>query len=75
MIRNFEAVSSFTRGERVRVTNGPERFAGVTDGLSPEGFLRVRPDGRGESVTVIAGDVTLDRAVVARAKKHGGETN
>jgi hypothetical protein len=75
VIRNFEAVSSFTRGERVRVTNGPERFAGVTDGLSPEGFLRVRPDGRGESVTVIAGDVTLDRAVVARAKKHGGETN
>jgi BirA family transcriptional regulator, biotin operon repressor / biotin---[acetyl-CoA-carboxylase] ligase len=73
VIRNFEAVSSFTRGERVRVTNGPESFAGVTDGLSPEGFLRVRPDGSHASVSVIAGDVTLDRAVVARAKKHGSE--
>jgi BirA family biotin operon repressor/biotin-[acetyl-CoA-carboxylase] ligase len=74
VIRNFETVSRFTRGERVRVTNGPESFAGVTDGLSPEGFLRVRPEGRGEPVTVIAGDVTLDRAVVARAKKHGSES-
>jgi len=74
VIRNFETVSRFTRGERVRVTNGPESFAGVTDGLSPEGFLRVRPEGHGESVTVIAGDVTLDRAIVARAKKHGSES-
>jgi BirA family biotin operon repressor/biotin-[acetyl-CoA-carboxylase] ligase len=74
VVRNFESASSFTRGERVRVTNGPEGYAGVTDGLSPEGFLRVRPDGRGESITVIAGDVTLDRAVVARAKKQGSES-
>ena len=74
VIRNFETVSSFTRGERVRVTHGQEGFVGVTDGLSAEGFLRVRPDGRNEAVTVIAGDVTLDRAVVARAKKHSSET-
>jgi BirA family transcriptional regulator, biotin operon repressor / biotin---[acetyl-CoA-carboxylase] ligase len=74
VIRNFETVSSFTRGERVRVTNGPESYAGVTDGLSPEGFLRVRPDGSSISVSVIAGDVSLDRAVVARAKKHSSES-
>ena len=74
VIRNFETVSSFTRGERVRITNGPESFAGVTDGLSPEGFLRVRPDGSSVSVSVIAGDVALDRAVVARAKKHSSES-
>jgi BirA family biotin operon repressor/biotin-[acetyl-CoA-carboxylase] ligase len=74
VISNFESVSSFTRGERVRVTNGPEAFAGVTDGLSPEGFLRVRPDGSTSSVSVIAGDVALDRAVVARAKKQSSES-
>jgi BirA family transcriptional regulator, biotin operon repressor / biotin---[acetyl-CoA-carboxylase] ligase len=70
VIRNFETVSSFTRGERVRVTNGVEAFGGITDGLSREGFLRVRPDGRGESVSIIAGDVTLDRSVVVVAKKQ-----
>jgi BirA family biotin operon repressor/biotin-[acetyl-CoA-carboxylase] ligase len=74
VIHKFETASSFTHGVRVHVTNGPESFAGVTDGLSPEGFLRVRPDGRNEAVTVIAGDVTLDRAVVARAKKQGSES-
>jgi BirA family biotin operon repressor/biotin-[acetyl-CoA-carboxylase] ligase len=74
VIRNFESVSSFTRGERVRVANGFDTFGGITDGLSPEGFLRVRPDGRDESVTVIAGDVTLDRSVVVvRTKKRGSE--
>jgi BirA family transcriptional regulator, biotin operon repressor / biotin---[acetyl-CoA-carboxylase] ligase len=74
VIRNFESVSSFTRGERVRVTNGPDGFAGITDGLSPEGFLRVIPDGSVASVSVIAGDITLDRAVVARAKKQSSES-
>jgi BirA family biotin operon repressor/biotin-[acetyl-CoA-carboxylase] ligase len=64
IIRRFASVSSFTQGERVRVTNGPQSFGGVTDGLSPEGFLRVRRDG-GESVTVIAGDVAIDRSVMA----------
>lgn len=74
VIRRFETVSSFTRGERVRVTNGSQSYAGVTDGLSPEGFLRVRPDGSSASVSVIAGDVTLDRAMVARAKKQSSES-
>ena len=69
VIRRFESVSSFTQGERVRVTNGMETFGGVTDGLSPEGFLRVHRDGVGV-VTVIAGDVTLDRSVSCIAKKQ-----
>jgi BirA family transcriptional regulator, biotin operon repressor / biotin---[acetyl-CoA-carboxylase] ligase len=71
VIRRFQSVSSFTQGERVRVTNGTETFGGATDGLSPEGFLRVHRDGVGV-VTVIAGDVTLDRSVVVNCKETAG---
>jgi BirA family biotin operon repressor/biotin-[acetyl-CoA-carboxylase] ligase len=71
VIRRFESVSSFTQGQRVRVTNGMETFGGATDGLSPEGFLRVHRDGVGV-VTVIAGDVTLDRSVVVVSKEATG---
>ncbi|GAC1634102.1 MAG: biotin--[acetyl-CoA-carboxylase] ligase [Candidatus Acidiferrum sp.] len=54
--QRFEAVSSYARGKRVMVSNGPENYSGVTAGLSPEGLLRVeRTDG--SVVTVIAGDV------------------
>jgi BirA family transcriptional regulator, biotin operon repressor / biotin---[acetyl-CoA-carboxylase] ligase len=56
----FEAVSSYARGKRVRVTSGTESFAGVTAGLGPEGLLQVaRDDGR--VVTVISGDVAEAR--------------
>jgi BirA family biotin operon repressor/biotin-[acetyl-CoA-carboxylase] ligase len=72
IIRRFASVSSFTQGERVRVTNGPQSFGGVTDGLSPEGFLRVRRDG-GESVTVIAGDVAIDRSVMVTESQRRSE--
>ncbi len=56
----FAAVSSYAKGKRVRVTNGTESFAGTTDGLGPEGLLRVKRDD-GDVVTVIAGDVTEAR--------------
>src|SRR5260221_8618739 len=56
----FAAISSYARGKRVRVTNGTESFAGTTDGLGPEGLLRVKRDD-GEVGTVIAGDVTEAR--------------
>src|SRR5271163_1313337 len=56
----FEAVSSYARGKRVRVTNGTESFAGTTAGLGPEGLLQVKRDD-GELVTVISGDVTEAR--------------
>jgi biotin-(acetyl-CoA carboxylase) ligase len=56
----FEAVSSYARGKRVRVTSGTESFAGVTTGLGPEGLLTVKRDD-GAVVTVISGDVTEAR--------------
>jgi hypothetical protein len=42
------------------VVNGRESFIGVTAGLEPEGLLRVKRDD-GQTVTVIAGDVTEAR--------------
>jgi len=58
--KKFVAISSYAQGRRVRVTNGTESFAGTTDGLGPEGLLRVKRDD-GDVVTVIAGDVTEAR--------------
>ena len=58
--QKFAAISSYAKGKRVRVTNGTESFAGTTDGLGPEGLLRVKRDD-GDVVTVIAGDVTEAR--------------
>jgi BirA family transcriptional regulator, biotin operon repressor / biotin---[acetyl-CoA-carboxylase] ligase len=58
--RRFTAVSSFANGKRVCVTNGAVSFTGVTAGLGPEGLLLVRRDD-GQTVTVIAGDVTEAR--------------
>ena len=56
VVKRFEAVSSYARGKRVRVTSGKDSYIGVTAGLESEGLLRVtRDDGR--TVTVIAGDV------------------
>src|SRR6202163_2398617 len=57
VVKRFEATSSYTRGKRVRVTNGRESFTGVTAGLEEEGLLRVKRD-TGETTTVIAGDIT-----------------
>jgi BirA family biotin operon repressor/biotin-[acetyl-CoA-carboxylase] ligase len=56
----FEAVSSYARGKRVRVTNGTESFAGTTAGLGREGLLQVKRDD-GQVVTVISGDVAEAR--------------
>jgi len=58
--QRFEAVSSYARGKRVRVTNGLESFSGTTAGLGQEGLLQVKRDD-GELVTVISGDVTEAR--------------
>jgi BirA family transcriptional regulator, biotin operon repressor / biotin---[acetyl-CoA-carboxylase] ligase len=58
--QKFEAVSSYARGKRVRVTNGTGSFTGVTVGLGPEGLLQVKRDD-GQVVTVIAGDVAEAR--------------
>src|SRR5271163_4453537 len=58
--QKFEAVSSYARGKRVRVTNGTGSFAGTTAGLGPEGLLLVKRDD-GQVVTVISGDVAEAR--------------
>lgn len=52
----FEAVSSYARGKRVKVTSGTTSFAGVSAGLGPEGLLQVQRDD-GQLVTVLSGDV------------------
>jgi BirA family biotin operon repressor/biotin-[acetyl-CoA-carboxylase] ligase len=60
VVARFEAVSSYARGKRVRVTNGTESYSGTTAGLGPEGLLQVeREDGR--ITAVISGDVTEAR--------------
>lgn len=58
--QKFEAVSSFARGKRVRVTSGASSYAGTSAGLGPEGLLMVQRDD-GQLVTVISGDVTEAR--------------
>src|SRR6266705_1914798 len=60
VVARFEAVSSYARGRRVRVTNGTESYVGTTAGLAPEGLLQVTRDD-GKVVTVIAGDVAEAR--------------
>jgi BirA family biotin operon repressor/biotin-[acetyl-CoA-carboxylase] ligase len=60
VVKRFEAVSSYARGKRVRVTNGNDTFTGVTAGLENEGLLRVKRDD-GKVSTVIAGEVTEAR--------------
>jgi BirA family transcriptional regulator, biotin operon repressor / biotin---[acetyl-CoA-carboxylase] ligase len=60
VVKRFEEISSYARGKRVKVVNGRESFTGVTAGLEPEGLLRVKRDD-GQTVTVIAGDITEAR--------------
>ena len=60
VVERFSAVSSYTQGKRVRVSNGKETFTGTTAGLGTEGLLQVKRDG-GPMVTVIAGDVTEEK--------------
>jgi BirA family biotin operon repressor/biotin-[acetyl-CoA-carboxylase] ligase len=57
LVNRFAEVSSYARGKRVRITTPQETYLGTTQGLEPNGLLRVqRDDGRIESV--ISGDVT-----------------
>jgi len=57
VVRRFEEVSTYARGKKVSVVTGSETFSGITAGLTPEGLLRVTRE-NGETVTVIAGDVS-----------------
>jgi BirA family biotin operon repressor/biotin-[acetyl-CoA-carboxylase] ligase len=53
ILRQFTDASSYVSGKRVRVEAGLE---GVTCGLDPAGFLRVRED-NGTETTVLTGGV------------------
>jgi BirA family biotin operon repressor/biotin-[acetyl-CoA-carboxylase] ligase len=53
ILRQFTNASSYVVGKRVRVESGLE---GVTCGLDPAGFLRVRED-NGTVTTILAGGV------------------
>lgn len=56
ILRLFESASSYASGRRVSVEMPGGAITGVTAGLTPEGFLRVRRDD-GEMAVVTAGGV------------------
>jgi BirA family transcriptional regulator, biotin operon repressor / biotin---[acetyl-CoA-carboxylase] ligase len=57
ILSRFAEVSSYARGKRVRIHTGSETYVGTTDGLEPNGLLRVRRDD-GRNAVVISGDVS-----------------
>jgi BirA family biotin operon repressor/biotin-[acetyl-CoA-carboxylase] ligase len=60
ILARFTDVSSFARGKRVRISTAGETYTGITDGLEPNGLLRVRRDD-GRTDVVISGDVAEAR--------------
>jgi len=57
IVMRFGEVSSYARGKRVRITTTGNTYTGTTDGLEPNGLLRVRRDDNGRVEIVISGDV------------------
>jgi BirA family biotin operon repressor/biotin-[acetyl-CoA-carboxylase] ligase len=58
LLSRFLEVSSYASGKRVVVTGIKEKMSGVTAGLDEMGCLLVRRDADGQTVPVLAGDVT-----------------
>jgi BirA family biotin operon repressor/biotin-[acetyl-CoA-carboxylase] ligase len=56
IVDRFTKVSSYARGKRVHVETATETFTGTTEGLEPNGQLRVRRDG-GRVEAIISGSV------------------
>ncbi len=56
ILARFTEVSMYARGKRVRISTGGRTFTGTTDGLEPNGLLRVRRDD-GRIEVVVSGDV------------------
>lgn len=56
ILTRFTETSSFAQGKRVRISTATETYSGVTDGLEPNGLLRVRRDD-GRLAIVVSGDV------------------
>ena len=70
IVARFTEVSSYARGKRVRIATATGTYTGTTDGLEPNGLLRVRRDD-GRTLPVISG--TLARridAAGARRRQH-----
>jgi len=57
IVARFTEVSSYARGKRVRIAAAGKSYTGTTDGLEPNGLLRVRRD-EGKIEIVVSGDVT-----------------
>jgi BirA family transcriptional regulator, biotin operon repressor / biotin---[acetyl-CoA-carboxylase] ligase len=57
-LRQFAEASSYVSGRRVRAEAAGKFVEGVTCGLDPAGFLRVRED-NGTEITILAGGVRL----------------
>jgi|SRR5438309_1466722 len=57
ILARFAEVSTYACGKRVRITTGGESYVGTSDGLEPNGLLRVRRDD-GKTAVVISGDVS-----------------
>jgi BirA family transcriptional regulator, biotin operon repressor / biotin---[acetyl-CoA-carboxylase] ligase len=56
IVERFARASSYARGKRVRIHTATETYTGTTDGLEPNGLLRVRRD-NGRVETIVSGDV------------------
>jgi BirA family transcriptional regulator, biotin operon repressor / biotin---[acetyl-CoA-carboxylase] ligase len=56
VLRAFTVASSYVRGRRVIVEQGSAELRGTTDGLDPQGFLRLRQD-NGTRKLILAGGV------------------
>jgi BirA family transcriptional regulator, biotin operon repressor / biotin---[acetyl-CoA-carboxylase] ligase len=56
-LARFESISSYARGKRVRIGEGPEVFTGTTAGLTSEGILLICRDDSGTTEGVVAGHV------------------
>lgn len=54
LLERFAAASSWVEGKRVRVGEG-DGYTGVTVGLNPQGFLRVRTEGGSERIVLSGG--------------------
>jgi len=57
IVTRFTEVSSYARAKRVRIATAGMAYTGTTDGLEPNGLLRVRRDDSGRTEIVVSGDV------------------
>ena len=56
ILARFAETRALREGKRVRISTATETYSGTTDGLEPNGLLRVRRDD-GRLAIVISGDV------------------